>query len=165
MSERIFLSLGSNLGNREENLKKAREKIQKIAKIVTLSSIYETEPVGYKEQSNFYNQVIEVQTTLAPEILLDKCLEIETIMGRVRKIKKGSRNIDIDILLYGNRIIKTENLILPHPQMSERAFVLVPFVEIAAEMVHPESKETIASFEGKLSKQEKTNVSKVQTKQ
>ena len=165
MSERIFLSLGSNLGNREENLKKAREKIQKIAKIVTLSSIYETKPVGYKEQSNFYNQVIEVQTTLAPEILLDKCLEIETIMGRVRKIKKGSRNIDIDILLYGNRIIKTENLILPHPQMSERAFVLVPLAEIAAEVVHPESKETIASFEGKLSKQKKTNVSQVLTSQ
>ena len=164
MSERTFISLGSNLGNRENNIKKAREEIQKIAKIIRISSIYETEPVGYKEQQKFYNQVVEIETTIVPETLLEACLEIETRLGRVRTIKNGPRCIDIDILLYGDKIIK-QNIILPHPRMSERAFVLVPFAEIGAEVVHPEKKQTIALLLQQVPKEEKSNVSKVQTKQ
>ncbi len=157
MSERIFVSLGSNLGDRENNLSKAREEIQKIAKIIGVSSVYETEPVGYKEQTKFYNQVIEIQTSLAPEILLEKCLEIETRLGRVRTIKNRSRCIDIDILLYGDKIIK-QHIILPHPRMTERAFVLIPFAEIAKEIVHPEKKQTIALLLEQLAKEKLSEV-------
>ena len=164
MTERIFVSLGSNLGEREENLKKARKEIAKLGNILKSSSIYETEPVGYKEQQKFYNQVVEIETTIVPETLLEACLEIETRLGRVRTIKNGPRSIDIDILLYGNKIMK-QNIILPHPRMSERAFVLVPFAEIAAEVVHPEKKQTIALLLQQVPKEEKSNVSKVQTKQ
>lgn len=153
MTERIFLALGSNLGNREENLKKAREEISKIAKIVKPSSIYETTPVGYKEQPKFYNQVIEIQTALAPEILMQECLKIEIAMGRQRTIKDGPRNVDIDLLLYGKRIIKTPALTIPHPRMHERAFVLLPFAEIAKEVVHPEKGVTISALKDKISEE------------
>lgn len=129
---RVYLSLGSNLGNREENLKKAIHLISQNEdiKINRISSIYETEPIGFKEQDWFLNMVIEIETGLEPHVLLNYILNVERNMGRVREIKWGPRIIDIDILLYDDIEIKDRDLQIPHPRMLDRAFVLIPLVEI-----------------------------------
>jgi len=133
----IYLSLGSNLGNREQNLHEARNAInQNIGKIISESSIYETKAVGF-EGNPFYNQVIKIETALSPKSLLQKTQEIEKKMGRIQKtiIQNGTpiyanRIIDIDILLYDDLQINTEALTIPHPRMFEREFVMKPLVEV-----------------------------------
>ncbi|MEO7174684.1 MAG: 2-amino-4-hydroxy-6-hydroxymethyldihydropteridine diphosphokinase [Saprospiraceae bacterium] len=138
MDQNIYLLLGSNLGNSMLQLKEAKAYIsQEIGEILEESSYYETEPWGFKEQASFINQVIRISTEFAPEPLLDKILEIEQNMGRQRNQPMGPREIDIDILFYGDLLYQTDRLTIPHPHIPERSFVLVPMMEIAAEFVHP----------------------------
>jgi len=128
-----YLSLGSNEGNKEENLKNALEFLGESPgiEVVKVSSVYETEPWGGVEQPSYYNLAIEIETTLDPDELLQTCQEIENILGRKRRVRWGSRTIDIDILTYQQVNIRTDRLILPHPYMEIREFVLAPLREIA----------------------------------
>ena len=107
--------------------------------VLSVSSVYETSPVGYTNQEDFLNIVIEVETTLDAYNLLTVCQETEHELGRVRTIRWGPRKVDLDILLFNNDTIKTENLIIPHPRMQERAFVLIPLLEIAPDIIHPDT--------------------------
>ena len=138
---RAFISIGSNIGERLLHLKNAVRALHSHESVVVLSvsSVYETAPVGYTDQADFLNIVIEVRTTLDAYNLLTVCQEIEHELGRVRTIRWGPRKVDLDILLYNNDTIKAENLIIPHPRMHERAFVLIPLLEIAPEVVHPDT--------------------------
>ena len=128
----VFIALCTNIGNRKQNLQAALEKIAEATKITKESSIYETNPVGYKEQGKFLNMAIEIETELSPVELMTALHEIEHKMGRNRDtgIKNGPRIIDLDILLYGNEKIDKPNLKIPHPRMHEREFVLKPLSEI-----------------------------------
>lgn len=128
----VFLSLGSNMGNREENLLEAVDAISALPKtqVLKLSHVYETEPVGYVEQDRFLNMAAAISTQLEPFSLLERLQDIERSLKRERKIHWGPRTIDIDILLYGSMEICSETLKIPHPRMLERAFVLVPLRDI-----------------------------------
>jgi 2-amino-4-hydroxy-6-hydroxymethyldihydropteridine diphosphokinase len=140
---KVFLGLGSNLGNREENLLKAQKLIdKKVGKVHSKSSIYETAAWGITEQNAFLNQVLEIETVFSPDAVLHLLLKIEKNMGRIREIKWGERSIDIDVLYYNNEIISTENLVVPHPFIQERKFVLVPLCEIAPVFIHPRLKQS-----------------------
>lgn len=135
---RVYVSLGSNLGNRHKNLRTARNALEKKGlHIPACSSIYETEAWGLKEQSAFLNQVIELYTDQSAIQVLHICLETENEMGRQRKRKWGARLIDIDILYYENQIIDTPQLQVPHTRIPERRFVLVPLSELAPGFIHP----------------------------
>ena len=135
----IYLGIGTNLGNREENIIEAVDLIEKyIGSVIQSSSIYETEPWGFKSEYLFLNMVVRVETRLSPEILLRKILMIEELMGRVRDGGGyKSRVIDIDILLYDTLVIDNKILQIPHHRMTERRFVLVPLCEIADDLIHP----------------------------
>jgi 2-amino-4-hydroxy-6-hydroxymethyldihydropteridine diphosphokinase len=137
--KRLFLGIGTNLGDRENNLKFAVDKIgEYIGQIVHCSSIYETEPWGFESENQFLNMAVEVKTKLKPSGLLGRLLMIESLLGRLREGKiYASRIIDLDILLYNDQIIETKALVIPHPRMHERKFVLAPLCEIAPEVVHP----------------------------
>ena len=141
-----YLLLGTNLGDREAYLEKAQKLIrEKIGEILSSSSVYETEPWGFKSENQFLNQVIRVQTDLNPQNLLAAILKTEEDMGR-KRMKDGdfhSRIIDIDILLFNHKSIKKENLVIPHPRLHERLFALVPLAEINGEMVHPGLNKTV----------------------
>lgn len=140
----VFLGLGSNVGNRAANLNGAIELISKnIGKIAKKSHIYETQPWGNTEQEPFLNMVLMANTTLDPRDLLDKISKIERELGRQHSEKWGPRSIDIDILLYGKRIIRDKGLEIPHPDLHKRAFVLVPLMEIAPDLEHPVLKKQI----------------------
>lgn len=133
-----YLSLGSNLGDRDQNLDHAIRLIgRRTGRILKKSSIFETDPWGFSSEQLFLNLVLEVETELAPDILLDELIGIEREMGRIRSDGYTSRIIDVDILFYGNQVIHTASLKIPHPLLQERKFVLVPLAEIAAELVHP----------------------------
>jgi len=127
-----FIALGSNIGNRYDNIVNAinRLKSYPAIQLVNLSSVYETDPVGYEDQDLFLNMVIKVQTNLSAMELLETCLKIELELGRKREIKWGPRTVDLDILTFNQENIESEKLNVPHPRMLERAFVLVPLVEI-----------------------------------
>lgn len=129
----VFIGLGTNIEPREDYLKEALMLLQSYdaIQLKKKSSIYETEPVGYTEQADFLNMVIEVSTTLTPFELLEVCQDIELKLGRKRIIRFGPRTIDLDILLFNQENIETEQLMIPHLRMHERAFVLVPLAEIA----------------------------------
>ena len=120
----VILSLGSNLNDRENNLTKALSELSQICSLTKQSKIYETPPWGKTDQANFLNQVVVAETKLQPQELLEQIHLIEAKLGRVRQEKWGPRIIDIDILYYGNLILNQENLIIPHPYLQERAFVL-----------------------------------------
>jgi 2-amino-4-hydroxy-6-hydroxymethyldihydropteridine diphosphokinase len=144
MNNGIFLLLGSNLGDRAQNLETSRNLIQQTAgRIVKASSIYQTAAWGKSDQPDFYNQVIEIESLLDPDTLLQTTLQIEEHMGRTRIEVWGSRIIDIDILLYGDVIVEHERLKIPHPQMTNRRFTLVPLSEIAPEVIHPITRKEI----------------------
>ncbi|MEK7545160.1 MAG: 2-amino-4-hydroxy-6-hydroxymethyldihydropteridine diphosphokinase [Patescibacteria group bacterium] len=131
--ERIFLGLGSNLGDRKKYLEDALVLLEQYGvKIVKRSSIVETDPVGLTDQPRFLNMVVEVSTKLSPEDLLKVCLDVENKLGRVRTVRFGPRTIDIDILLYGERKIETDFLRIPHPRMEERGFVMEALKELDA---------------------------------
>jgi len=139
----VYLSLGSNSGERAENLEQAILRLEKLGRIVAVSSFYETEPVGLAAQPWFLNCAVELDTEKMPRQLLTSVLDLEQQMGRRRIQKNGPRTIDIDILLFGTSIIETQNLIVPHPRLRERRFVLEPLAEIAPEVRHPVFKQTI----------------------
>jgi 2-amino-4-hydroxy-6-hydroxymethyldihydropteridine diphosphokinase len=143
MSVIAYLGLGSNLGHREENIARALELLGRRVGIERISSIYETEPVGYREQPWFLNAVCRVSTMLEPFDLLRLVKEVEGELGRIPSFTNGPRIIDIDILLYGDEVLQANDLTIPHPRLAERPFVLVPLAEIAPELVHPVVKRTI----------------------
>jgi 2-amino-4-hydroxy-6-hydroxymethyldihydropteridine diphosphokinase len=143
----VYLGLGSNLGDRAENLRLAHQwlEVHKI-KIVRASHLYQTEPVDYTDQPWFLNQVLEVQTRYPPHTLLDICLAIEKRLGRRRTFEKGPRRIDLDILFFGTSILNSPTLILPHPRLHLRCFVLTPLAELTPHFRHPVLNQTIADL-------------------
>ncbi len=142
----IYLGLGSNLGDRRSNLASAVEHLSQKVKIKKLSSVYETEPLYYEEQPRFLNAVLSATTMLASTELLHFVKSIERKAGRKPSFRNAPRIIDIDILFYGDRVIHTDVVTVPHPRIAERAFVLVPLAEIAPELVHPVSRRTISEL-------------------
>lgn len=126
------LAIGTNIGNRKENIDNAVEAINLVPKtsVIACSSIYETEPVGYAEQDDFYNAVVLVESGLDPHEMLGACLGIEAGFGRIRQIKNGPRVLDIDLIFAEDKVINSENLVCPHPRYSERRFVLEPLLEL-----------------------------------
>lgn len=153
-----YLSLGSNIGDRVQNLKTALEEIKKLGTITEISSFYETEPVDYKEQPEFLNNAIALKTDLSAVDLIIQLQEIEHKMGRVKEIDKGPRNIDIDIILFNQEIINQPNLQIPHSKFSSRNFVLTPMEEIAPEVQDPISKKTIKQLHKELNHPEKVKL-------
>ncbi len=139
---RVYLGLGSNI-DKEKNLAKCIGVLRKKFKVVKISNVYETSPVGYKNQANFFNMAIEIETELEPEKLFSELMNIEKNLGRIREKRNHPRTIDTDILFYDGRIIKSDNLIVPHPRLHERAFVLLPLSEIAPDFMHPILKKSV----------------------
>lgn len=144
--ESAFLLLGTNLGDRLQNLKSALEELKALGTISGTSGVYETEPWGISEQPTFYNHAIKLETNLAPEVLLKELKNIEAVCGRTEAIRWGPRVLDIDILLYGSLIYRSEVLTVPHPKLSERRFALVPLNEIAGAVVEPVSGKVIGEL-------------------
>jgi 2-amino-4-hydroxy-6-hydroxymethyldihydropteridine diphosphokinase len=132
-----FIGLGTNIGIREQNLQNAIALLNDDEHIFVkkLSSIYETDPIGYVEQEAFLNMVIKIETTYTPFELIDVTMEIEAKLGRERKVHWGPRTIDLDILLYNQENIESEQLIVPHPRMKERAFVIIPLLELVGDVM------------------------------
>lgn len=139
MENLAYISIGSNMGDRVHFFKKAVELLDgdKGIAVADISSLYETDPVGYTEQNMFLNAVLKVKTSYKPEELLEKCLEVERTLGRKREIRWGPRTLDLDILLYNHVNIETENLSVPHPRMLERAFVIIPLLELDPDIMLP----------------------------
>ncbi len=135
----IYLGLGTNLGDRLDNLRAARVALSPRVFVLRASQVYETLPWGYADQPSFLNQVLEAQTLLTPRRLLAHLKSIESRLGRTPTFRYGPRLIDIDILFYGSQIIEMDGLIIPHPHLAERAFVLFPLAELAPDLVHPHS--------------------------
>ena len=146
MPNLVYLSLGSNVGDREAQLQDALAKLAAVGSVVATSSFYETEPVEFTQQPWFLNCAIALETNKTPEQLMAAILRIEEEMGRRRVQKKGPRSIDIDILLFGDTIINYPELTIPHPAMHQRRFVLEPLAEIAPELLHPVLKKTIGEL-------------------
>lgn len=144
MEHTAYLLLGSNVGERKQNLEQAIDQIGRHAGIVKArSSTYETEPWGLKEQDFFLNLAIEISTELTPEDLMAKLKDIESAIGQPKETKWGPRAIDIDILYYDDLILETETLKIPHPQIGNRNFVLIPLIEIAGDFIDPRSNMTL----------------------
>ena len=139
-----YLLLGSNLGDKEDNIRTAVKLLKKIGKVKKHSAIYETEPWGFSDERNFFNMALCLETPLKPFKLLNEILKIEISIGRKRQTKQWvAREIDIDIIFYNNDIINEENLFVPHPQLKNRKFVLVPLKEIAPNFIHPSLNKSI----------------------
>ena len=134
---RVYLGLGANLGDREAGIGNAMLTLGKLVGLDGVSSLYETEPWGYSEQPSFLNGACTGVTLLAPRSLLEGVKAIEEELGRQQSFRYGPRLIDVDILLYGDQIVDDEDLKIPHPGIAERAFVLVPLMELAPDLVHP----------------------------
>ena len=145
---KVYFLIGGNLGDREEILKQTVERmIAEIGNLSQVSSIYETEPWGFEHELSFLNQVVVLESNLLPDEVLNRAQEIEQDLGRVRKKNRYSeRTIDIDILFYDDQIISSDRLEIPHPRMQERLFALIPLKELAAGLVHPVLKKSIADL-------------------
>ena len=140
-----YIGFGSNIGDRLTHIQNAIHTLSKTEGITLqkISSVYKTDPVGYEAQAQFLNGVAAIQTDLPPLSLLHALKDIETAIGRKHRIRWGPREIDLDILIYGDLRLQTEKLVIPHPEMHLRRFVLVPLAEIAPDLVHPVFQETI----------------------
>ena len=137
MSHRVFLGLGSNLGDRHRNLQEALVRLAAFVKLSQVSSVYETAPWGYKDQPEFLNAVCSGDTDLSPRRLLQEAKAIEAALGRTPSFPNAPRPIDIDILFYDDLVSQEPDLVIPHPRLAERTFVLAPLAEIAPDLVHP----------------------------
>lgn len=148
----VYIALGTNLEPRAAHLEKALELFRSLPdlEVKRVSSIYESKPVGYLDQPDFLNLVFEAETDLLPLDLLDSCQSIEQELGRVRTIRFGPRTLDVDIVLYGAERIEEDRLIVPHPRMQERSFVLLPLQELNPEFVVPEWDKTIDALVAEL---------------
>ena len=154
-----YIGVGTNIGNKNKNIKKAISLLEEKAKSVKISPVYETEPVGYKKQEWFLNCCAKIKTELSPLNLLRFLKSIERIMRRKKMVRFGPRIIDLDILFYNNKIINKRNLVIPHPRLHERLFVLEPLSKIAPGFVHPKLKKNILELRNKLKKRK--NIEKV----
>jgi 2-amino-4-hydroxy-6-hydroxymethyldihydropteridine diphosphokinase len=153
VSKKVYLGLGSNLGDRADNLRKALSVLDETdgITVITVSSCYETEPVGpVSDQDDFYNAVAEIETTLSPREVIACIKSVERQLGRVQGERWGPRVIDIDILLWNNSVLEGEGLTIPHPEMTTRAFVLTPLAEIAPDVVHPVARKSVAELASQL---------------
>ena len=149
--EEAYLLLGSNIGESKKYISDAIDFIKKnIGSVTAQSSLYQTASWGKTDQPDFINQVVRVETILDPQKLLENILVIEKKLGRERTEKWGSRTIDIDLLFFGDQIVKEDNLVVPHPYLHERRFTLMPLIEIDPELLHPVFKETITQLYSKL---------------
>jgi len=150
--ETAYIALGSNLpspaGSPHETLDAAILRLGELGQVLARSSYHSTEPVGYADQPAFLNAAMALQTALGPHTLLDRLLEIERSFGRDRShgIANGPRTLDLDLILYGDLVLSTQNLQLPHPRMAQRAFVLTPLAEIAPETIHPQLLKTVSQL-------------------
>jgi len=155
----VYLGLGSNVGDREAMLREAVDKLTAPdLRLLRTSSVYETEPIGLKEQGWFLNRVAEFETDLFPRQLLQRCQRVERGLGRKRIVENGPRTIDVDILLYGNAVVKSADLEIPHPRFRERRFVLAPLAELNGKLRDPVSGETMAALLGKVTGQKITRL-------
>ena len=143
MTDIVYLSLGSNIGDRENHLREAIRRIGGLGRVTSISSFYETEPVEVTDQAWFLNCAVALETAIPPARLMLELLGIERGMGRQRNQKKGPRSIDIDILLFGDTVVNTPDVTIPHPAMQQRRFVLEPLAEIAPDLRHPVSNKTV----------------------
>ncbi len=145
-SAAAYVALGANLGDRLANLREAVRRLRELGHVEAVSSVYETDPVGYDDQPSFLNAVARLRTNLEPRALLAGLLAIEADLGRIRTFPNAPRTLDLDLLLYDDLILDAPDLTLPHPRLHERAFVLVPLVEVAPDLVHPSSGRTAADM-------------------
>ena len=163
-----YIGLGSNLGDRIANLRAAINAIRHLGDLIAVSSVYESEPFGVEDDQPMYlNMTMAIRTHLRPIELLSELLDIERANGRIRNRPNESRTLDLDILMIDDTIMETPELVMPHPRMHERAFVMLPLAEIAPDLVHPKSNRTVSEIVSKLSDQGVHRVGKIddETKQ
>lgn len=154
MTKTVYLSLGSNVGHRDVHLKRALERLTgEDLRVVRTSAVYETQPRDVLDQAWFLNQVVEIETSLLPMQLLGRTQKIERALGRISDGAKGPRTIDVDILLYGETVVATPGLDIPHPRLADRRFVLEPLAELAPELRHPQTGYTVREMLAQVSNQ------------
>lgn len=151
----VFIGVGSNMGDREDNIRLAVKSLSLHGKIKVMSSLYETEPEGYEKQPYFLNCVVSIDTDITAHVLLQNLKDIEKKAGRKSSFRNAPRTLDLDILFYGDSIVNTQDLVIPHPRLPERSFVLVPLVEIAPSFMHPVLHKTAQQMLSELTKDKK----------
>jgi 2-amino-4-hydroxy-6-hydroxymethyldihydropteridine diphosphokinase len=156
----VYLSLGSNVGDTEKNIKKAIQNIGDLYKITKISKLYTTEPVGFKEQDWFLNCVVEIETSVHPEIIFASMQALEKKLGRTETRLDGPRTIDIDLLFYGDKVVNRVNLTIPHLRVHERRFVLQPMLDVNPDFKHPVLKKTIQQLYDALTTKEQVKLYK-----
>ena len=146
LKHNVYIGMGSNLNDRKNNLERALVELKKIAKIDKISSLYESHPWGYTEQDNFYNAVLKIKLNLEPLMLLSILKGIELKLGRSKTFKWGPRIIDLDILFYDSLVLNLPSLKIPHPEIKNRLFVLLPLIELKPDLIDPETEKPLSDF-------------------